>query len=679
MQRASATPKRGDIQGLRAVAVVAVVVYHFFPTLIPGGFVGVDVFFVISGFLITLLLLKEIDLTGRISMRSFYARRIRRLLPASLTVTAATVVGALLLLGPLQVARVLEDAAWSTAYLANFHLAQSPEGYFANADPSLFRHFWSLAVEEQYYLLWPAVLMAIVLLAKHRWRTVASVVLATVLVASLGASIALTANGSNDAYYSLGTRAWELAIGGAVALIVFSAKRVPRPVATSMATALGIAAIAFSSLMFSDLTPFPSWTAAVPTIGTGLVIWAGSYHRGGIARLLGVPPLRFVGDISYSLYLWHWPVLILGTGVFGFATSTKILILAASVLLAAATFYGIERRATRFTFSLPPARMVLAGIAATVVVVLSLSAATAAFPTTGGPAVAAGGNLRVSASVQEDAIEFDQPVDIESPGWLPENVTPSLEALPADLADVFLGCMGITAATCEGGDPDGATTVVLAGDSQAGHWWPAADQAARDNGWKLYGVAKSGCPLAEVPITAAQENVESPGCTVWRGEAVERIRALDPDLILFANRGYGYGIADTLKMTTSEIADWEAGVTPVAGSLATMAPLVYFGRFPESANDIGDCLYRNLKAVDVCATPTDRALPPADRDRDRATASSVNALYFDPSSLVCTDVCAVVDRNRIVYRDSGHFNASYSAHLAPAFAAIVEAALISTG
>ncbi|GAB3604693.1 acyltransferase family protein [Conyzicola nivalis] len=675
MQRASATPKRGDIQGLRAVAVVAVVVYHYFPAVIPGGFVGVDVFFVISGFLITLLLIKEIDLTGRISMRSFYARRLRRLLPASLTVTAATVGAALVLFGPLQKANVLEDAAWSTAYLANFHLAQSPDGYFANSDPSLFMHFWSLAVEEQYYLVWPAVLLVVALLAKRRWRLVAPVVLASALVVSLGASVALTASGSNDAYYSLGTRAWELAIGGAVAFLVFLVKRQPSAVVTSVAAAIGIVAIFSSALIFSDLTPFPSWTAAVPTVGTALVIWAGSYHHEGIASGLGVPPLRFIGDISYSLYLWHWPVLTFGVAIVGFSNPAKLALLAVSALLSVATYYGIERRGARLGISLPPARVVVIGIASTLTVVLSLIAATASFPTTGGPAVAVGGPVRVSAAVHESTIVFDKPVDIVSPGWLPQNVEPTLEALPADLADVFLGCMGITAATCVGGDPNGDTTVVLAGDSQAGHWWPAGDQAARENGWKLFGVAKSGCPLAEVPVTATQEEVESPGCSVWRSEAVARIEAIDPDLILFANRGYGYGVEDPLNMSDSEISEWEVGVSPIARSLASIAPLVYFGRFPESADDIGDCLYRNLKSVDNCATPIDIALPPADRERDIATAASVDAVYFDPSTLVCTDVCPVVDRNRIIYRDSGHFNASYSQRLSPAFAAIVASTL----
>jgi peptidoglycan/LPS O-acetylase OafA/YrhL len=654
------------------------VVYHFFPALIPGGFVGVDVFFVISGYLITLLLVKEIDLTGRLSLRSFYARRIRRLLPASLAVTAATVIGALVLLGPLQIAAVLEDAAWSTVYLANFHLAQSPEGYFAEADPSLFMHFWSLAVEEQYYLLWPIVLTAVVLLAKRRWRSVALFVLVSILVISLGASVVLTTNGSNDAYYSLGTRAWELAIGGAVAFFVFGAKRSPSVAATAVAAAAGLTAVFFPALAFSDLTPFPSWTAAVPTVGAALVIWAGAHHRGIIARGLGIFPLRFVGDISYSLYLWHWPVLTFGVGIVGFSIPGKLMLLGVSVLLAIATYYGIERRAARFTISLRPARVIVLGTATTLVAVLSLTAATASFPTTGGPAVAVGGPVQISAALEDSTIVFDEPLDIVSPGWLPDNVTPTLEALPSDLADVFLGCMGITAATCEGGDPEGDTTVVLAGDSQAGHWWPAADQAAREMGWKLFGVAKSGCPLADVPVTAAQEEVESPGCTIWRSEAVHRIEALEPDLILFANRGYGYGVADTLSMSSSEISDWETGVTPIAGSLASIAPLVYFGRFPEAASDIGECLYRNLKSVDKCATPIDRALPPADRRRDRATAKSVNALYFDPSTLVCTDVCPVVDRNRILYRDSGHFNASYSRHLAPAFAAIVNAALTSS-
>ena len=194
--RAHAAVRRGDIQGLRALAVGLVIVYHFFPTYVPGGYVGVDVFFVISGFLITLILLRELEAHGRISLSRFYSRRIRRLLPASLTVTVVTLAAAAALLGPLQIADAFADAAWSTGYAANIHLAQSTDGYFAVDDPSLFRHFWSLAVEEQYYLIWPLLLSVIALIARRRMKVAAPAVLGGLLVVSLAGSVVLTGMGS---------------------------------------------------------------------------------------------------------------------------------------------------------------------------------------------------------------------------------------------------------------------------------------------------------------------------------------------------------------------------------------------------------------------------------------------------------------------------------------------------
>jgi len=251
------TPRRRDIQGLRAVAVLLVVIYHFFPEFVTGGFVGVDVFFVISGFLITLLLFKEIERSGRISLSGFYARRIRRLLPAAVVTMVGTALASALIVGPVRLVGILQDMAWTSVYLANFHFAQATTGYFDNSDPSPFLHFWSLAVEEQYYLIWPLLLILVVAFARNRDRNRNPIFLALlclIVVGSLIASIRLTNSESLNAYYSLGTRAWELAIGGVLAYSVFHRLFIPSRSVRIALSWVGILSIAAAAAFYTEAT-----------------------------------------------------------------------------------------------------------------------------------------------------------------------------------------------------------------------------------------------------------------------------------------------------------------------------------------------------------------------------------------------------------------------------------------
>jgi len=672
--RPHAVARRGDIQGLRALAVTLVVVYHFFPTYIPGGFVGVDVFFVISGFLISLLLLREIEATGRIALSRFYARRIRRLMPASLTVTVVTVVAAMLLLGPLQIADAFSDAAWSTAYLANVHLAQSPDGYFAVDDPSLFRHFWSLAVEEQYYLAWPLVLTAVASLARRRWKNIASVVLVAVLLASLFASIVLTDQGSSSAYYSLGTRAWELAIGGVVAFAVFRSVRPPRPAVASIAALAGLAAIVAAAFKFTEFTPFPGWTAAIPTVGAALIIWAGANHVGDISRALSLRPVRFLGDISYSLYLWHWPILILGAPFVGEGNIARLPLLFLSVALAIATYFGVERRAASFRIAFSSRKLVAVGLTTTVVAVAAFAGAGAAFPSTGGPAVTEASSVMANAEVINSAIRLTDVTPQFTPDALPTNVSPTLRGLTDDLAEVFTnGCASAGLIVCEGGDPSGVTSVAMIGDSQMGQWWPAVDTAAKSNGWKLFVVIKNACPAAFVSIVDPASGQSRPDCDAWQRPAVEAVAALEPDVILFANHSLAYHAESVDRMTFD--AQWQAGIEEALAQLTSASPVIFFGQFPRLKMTPEQCLTENLNAVTNCSTQLIEAVPQDIRELDVAVAGAAAAVYFDPTQLLCRDDCPMVDHNRIMYRDSEHLTGSYSRLLAPAVGEAIRATL----
>ncbi|MET0426803.1 MAG: acyltransferase [Actinoplanes sp.] len=319
---------RPDIEGLRAVAVVAVVLCHAGVPGLAGGYIGVDVFFVISGFLITARMLREITATGRLSLLGFYGRRARRILPAAGVVLVATTLAGYHWLGFLAGERIGADAVWATLFASNIRSAAAGADYLAAQDaPSALLHFWSLAVEEQFYLFWPAVVLLLVGLGGRR-------ILAVGLALAVLASFALSAVQAGDtwSYFSPAARGWELGAGCLLALVADRLDRIPPRPATYLA-GIGLALIVVAALSFDETTRFPGYAAVLPVLGALLVL-AG---RGD--ALLARPPVRWLGRISYSLYLWHWPVLVIGAQAYG---GPKVLLVLLAVALAAVTYALVE-------------------------------------------------------------------------------------------------------------------------------------------------------------------------------------------------------------------------------------------------------------------------------------------------------------------------------------------------
>jgi peptidoglycan/LPS O-acetylase OafA/YrhL len=308
---------RPDLEGLRAVAVVLVLLYHAAVPGFTGGYVGVDVFFVLSGFLITGLLLREVRRTGTISLPSFYARRARRLLPASALVLLVTMVASALVLPPLLVPGVAGDAAAASLYVSNMRFAFQATDYLqAEMAPSPLLHFWSLGVEEQFYVFWPALVL---LIARGRADAGRRVAIAAGIISAVSFGLALWLTEANApwAFFSLPTRAWELGLGAFLAIGGTQLARIPaRPAA--VAAWVGLAMVGISGVVLSTETPFPGTAALLPTVGSALVI-AGGFRQAPFApgRWLSLAIPRFLGRISYSLYLWHWPVLILPAAALG--------------------------------------------------------------------------------------------------------------------------------------------------------------------------------------------------------------------------------------------------------------------------------------------------------------------------------------------------------------------------
>src|SRR4051812_15978838 len=300
---------RPDIEGLRAVAVIGVLLFHAGLPGAPGGYVGVDVFYVISGFLITGLLLREFGSNGRVSLTRFYARRLRRLLPAALAVIVLTLAASYWLLSSVRFPGVAIDAAAAAAYVSNYRFALNATNYLAaGGEPSPLLHYWSLSLEEQFYLIWP---LLVIVASRYLSRVGFTVLLVLIAIASLVSSIYWTDIAQPWAFFSLPTRAWELAAGGLLVVLAAPlAARLPRPVLAGSGL-LGIALILLSFVVINTSTPFPGVAAIVPVLGAVLLILGGEARSTFVARALGIRIARWLGRISYSLYLWHWPLLIL--------------------------------------------------------------------------------------------------------------------------------------------------------------------------------------------------------------------------------------------------------------------------------------------------------------------------------------------------------------------------------
>ena len=357
---------RPDVEGLRAVAILLVVLYHAHVPGLTGGYIGVDVFFVISGFVITGLLLRERSGTGRTSILDFYARRCRRILPAATLVILATVAATYVVLGVTTGNSTADDGRWAAAFLANFHFESVSTNYLAaGRPPSPLQNYWSLSVEEQFYLVYPT-LFLVVASAKRlftmRVRLLAA--LSVVIVASYWLSISQTTSNPSLAYFSPLTRAWELALGALVVITTSWLRRLPQPVAVLL-TWTGLGAIVYSAFAFNAHTAYPGSLVAIPVVGAAMIIGGGAaVPKAGTESLLGTTPFQWTGRRSYSLYLLHWPILIIAAervGSTSLPVGESLLLVLVAVALSATSYSLVENpiRHLRLTSK----RSVIGGIA----------------------------------------------------------------------------------------------------------------------------------------------------------------------------------------------------------------------------------------------------------------------------------------------------------------------------
>ncbi|RUQ99090.1 acyltransferase family protein [Labedella endophytica] len=659
-------PFRGDIQGLRAVAVMLVVVNHAVTTLVPGGFVGVDVFFVISGFLISGHLVGSLRRTGRIDFMRFYAARARRILPASLVTIAATAVAAFIVVSPLRIVEILQDAVASALYVPNIVFAIRQTDYLAGTAPSPFQHFWSLGVEEQFYLVWPVLLLAAFLVGRRSVRSIL-LVIGLVTVASFVASVALTPEAPSLAFFSPMTRAWEFGVGALVAGAAPLLAGLPGRVAVVLGW-VGLGMVLTAAATYTAAVDYPGVAALLPVAGTALVIAAGSgttgsegVPRGSVTGLLSLRPFLFVGAISYSLYLVHWPILVLAHEHLGLdeplPAVVSVVLAAASVPIAWLLFRLVETplRSGRSTGR----RVVVVSSAVTLALVAGLL---------GGSAAATHLPLTSAREVPPTAAA-ELPVGTDV---VPTNIAPALRSATADTGAVYTdGCQqnlsGTEVVSCSFGSVESPRTIALFGDSHAGRWFPALEQAATALDYRLDTYTKSGCRTEET--AEAWASSKNASCAEWREAAVQELLADPPDVIVLANHlGPTPGRDPAIQRD-----DWVDGLSALYDRLPESSLVVTIADSPEFETSPVLCLSSNLDDADRCSVPREDALNPAIRDAQRLVAAEHGGAVIDLTDFFCNvTTCPAVIGATLVYSDEHHVTATYSRSLADVLTARLE-------
>lgn len=706
--RASGWSRRADIQGLRGLAVGLVVAAHAHVPHLAGGFVGVDVFFVISGFLITTLMVRETTLTGRLDLVEFYRRRARRILPAATVTLLAVVAYSAATSAVTRLSAVIADAWWSAFFFVNVHFARIGTDYFADQRPSPLQHFWSLSVEEQFYLAWPLVMLVAARWAPPRLRRrVLGALLLVVMVGSAVWAVHLGHVDATAAYFSTPARSYELAAGGLLAVAVWGSWTAPhagqqasstprirrrrQPVvwtgSLSLLSGAGVATLAAVALVWGSDTPFPTWRAALPVAATVVML---ATPRSWAARLLGLRPMRFLGDISYSLYLWHWPILVFGTahlaGVPAPIRST--LLVAASVTVATLSYRLVEQPFHTGAVRMPqrlgalvlwPAMLALVGVsvlggrayadhrldaqraAARAWYAAHHAAAPDEAGSQGSPLAGVESELSQALKLAHAGAPIQPDLDLES----------HAHDIFQDEYPCYAHWRSRRTALCPQGDVDAKPLVMLVGDSHAGMWQAALDRLGVERHFRLISLIKPACDPYDVVQRTSLMPAEA--CTSFKAWSRKTIARLHPDALILGARGYN--VVQVAPGSTLE-ATWSQGVASAVRTLSALAPQVaVLGDIPSHPDGFLDCL-SNPGATALDCVSDDDSAETRSNPITRAAITGSKAKWVDMTPLVCSDgECPLVVGDRILYYNLDHVTNTWSRYVAPAVGALLSGVL----
>ena len=630
---------RPDIEGLRAIAVLAVLGLHAGVPLFPGGFVGVDVFFVISGFLITGQLLRDAESPLGLRFSTFYARRVRRLLPAATIVILATLAGAALLQSPIFQERTRADARSAALFFSNLRFASGATDYFRHDQgTSLFQHFWSLSVEEQFYLIWPALIL--VALPGARFgaqvrRLRLTVVLGVITAISFCVSVYLTSVSIPWAFFSLASRAWELGLGAGLAVCAPFLARVPSRV-RPLAAGAGVVAILLSAARYDQGMAFPGFAALAPVLGTALVVAAGTGGASGVVgRALSTRPMQLVGRYSYSLYLWHWPVLLLAATRLPTITTrwprALVVVLFAVFPLAIVSYHLVEDPVRRWKALRNAVRPSLLLGLCLILVSLAAVPVYSRFST---------GALDAGRPSPTAAAEASILTPTE---YVPSDLHPTLRRAASRPGDFSPGC---SAKDCVYGPVGADVAVTVIGDSHTAHLASALGRIAQEKGWRIHQLAAGSCE-------SFLYRPSVPSCIPWREAAFRGMEANPPDLVVLSNNSFPEYDRDRKS--------WESGVRSAIRQLRGASRVAVVSQTPVAVEDIPSCLAVNLENTARCEPtfPSPHLTEVNERLKDIVT--SEGASFIDAVPWMCTsDRCPVVAGNVLCYSDKQHMTAAFA-------------------
>ena len=587
-----------QIQGLRALAALLVTIFH--AKFVSGGFIGVDIFYVISGYLITGLILREIENSGTLNLRLFYQRRIKRLLPTSVFVLFATAIVGYFVLPAITRDALGRDLFAAATYVSNYLFAWWENDYQnLDATPSPFIHYWSLAVEEQFYVIWP---ILILILSRFGKKAVLYGV-GAITAASLILSIQQTQTSPIWAFYSLPTRAWELGIG---ALLLF----IPTSLWKSRFLPwLGAIGLAVATLIFDDNTAFPGVNALLPVISTAILIGSISQWPRFFNDLSNNRISQWLGAISYPLYLWHWPALVLPSSALGrpLSINERMICILVTILLAHLTSKYIEQPLRHKNIA---GKKVFLFFVSTTLISLGAGLAISSTATS-------------VISIKGTDYKFDLVDVMKKPSIY-------IDGCHVNYGEPESG-------DCTYGDINSKTTIVLYGDSHAAQWFPALEALANERGFKLVSLTKSACPSVDVPRDD-RGAFKAVDCNQWRANSIARIQELAPKAVIMSNFQY--------FTPPSKYPDrnkwWSDGQTRLLSSLRGSSDhLVYINDTPHPSRDIPNCLAsRNSSSCDSTEKTPVKIISGFEK--------------IDPTPWLCTDICPAFLDGYVVYRDASH-------------------------
>src|SRR3984957_282942 len=658
---------RPDIEGLRAIAVGLVLVFHAYGTPFSGGFLGGDVFFVISGFLITDLLMREHSKTGRVSILGFYARRVRRILPASALVVVATVIAAYYFLGFLTGNDVAAAAKWTAVFAANIHFGFVGTDYFGSQlPPSPLLHMWSLGVEEQFYLVWPGLFLALAAIVRgtrHRHALAASLI--AIIAASFAWSVFQTGADPTWAYFSPFTRTCELGLGALIAVLgpAINRKLKPRWAAEVLASC-GLAGIASSALLLNSSTPYPGAVIAWPVLRTALLIAAGCTDiRTFAERSLSLRPMQWFGARSYSLYLWHWPILTIAaqyamSHLSGWQTTGLLLL----TILASTLSYRLVENPVRRARSLA-ARPGLSLALGAALIAITIALAQCFI-------VRNGGTWNVTNTSCPSPACSDILAQVESGAktdTIPSDLTPSLADAVADLrvpdggqcSQLPISWLQPDRQPCifDTGAPANAPMIILIGDSQAVMWSRTVKSIAKQVGYRFWLVFHYGCHMPMTTFDTTGEGVTDAQCREWKNAAIDWMKRQNPAMVLVASGNH----------TGINGADYAAGYGAVLKQMQSPGrKLFVMGDVPLLSQDPPRCLAAHPSSALKCATKTATAAPADEQQAALDGAQQAGAGYVDLTPWLCTaDLCPAIVGHYVAYQDQFHITGTYAQALKP--------------